>query len=160
MDKTVYVYSFTELLSLVDGFIDFIEEWNNTAPNLRTPGELIEARYGDWTCMYCDEGLTDTEIKAKAYTLYTSMTAWIKQYAPHYNELAGIEVTNASKSTAKFNDTPETAGDYSSLEHTSTISMTENESSSFGEKWEKARYDCTTAAINQFRKQFLTKEDY
>lgn len=159
MDKTINIYSFTELLSLVDGFTEFINEWKNSAPNLRSPGELIEARYGDWDCLYCDSSLTDTEIKAKAYTLYTCMTAWIKQYAPHYNELAGIEVTNTSKSIAKFNDTPETAGDYSSLEHTSTINLTENTSSSFRDQWEKTSMDYTTAAINQFRKQFLTRED-
>lgn len=134
MDNTINIYSFTELLSLVDGFTDFIDEWKNSAPNLRSPGELIEARYGDWDCLYCDSSLTDAEIKAKAYTLYTSMTAWIKQYAPHYSELAGIEVANTAKSIAKFNDTPETAGDYSALEHTSTINQTENTSSSFGEK--------------------------
>lgn len=159
MDKTISIYSFNELLSMVEKFADFINQWDDSAPNLRQPGALIEARYGDWDCLYCDSSLTDAEVKAKAYNLYSCMTAWIKQYAPYYNEMAGISAKNTSKSIAKFNDTPETAGDYSSLEHTSTINLTENESTSFNEQFEKLSRDYTTAAINQFRKQFLTKED-
>lgn len=152
MDKTINIYSFDEVLAMTDMHADFINQWTSNASNLKNVGSILEARYAEWDCLYCDSDLTATEIKAKAYNLYTQMTAWIKQYAPHWNELAGIEVKNSSKTIAKFNDTPETSGDYSSLEHTSTINLTENESISFSEQWERARIDYSSIAINEFRK--------
>lgn len=159
MDKTIKIYTLTEVLSLVNAFEDFITQWKTLAPNLRDAGATIEARYGDWCCLYVVDGLTDAETKAKAINLYAKMTAWVKQYGPHWSELAGIEATNTSTSTARFNDTPETAGDYSSLEHTSNITVSEGTTSSFAERYDKAREDLTSDAIHAFRKAFLTRED-
>lgn len=160
MDETFCVYTFDELLALVDKGTDFIRQWEASAPELSGIGEVIEARYGGWCCLYCDSDMTDAEIKAQAYGLYSLMTAWVKQYGPHYGELAGIEAKSSTKSVSKFNDTPETAGDYSGLEHTSTITANEAESTSYSEAMDKARMDAFSSAVNEFRRQFLTWEDF
>lgn len=91
----------------------------------RTLINNIIEQYGyDYWGWYIDKD--DPElIKAEWSRTIDSMDAWFKFVTPELEALSSAlasDATAESTSQTKFNDTPDTVGDYTADEHTSTIS--------------------------------------
>ena len=91
----------------------------------RTLIDNIIEQYGyDYWGWYVDKD--DPEmIKAEWSRTIDSMDAWFKFVTPELEALSSAlasDATTESTSQTKFNDTPDTVGDYTTDEHTSTIS--------------------------------------
>ena len=91
----------------------------------RTLINNIIEQYGyDYWGWYVDKD--DPEmIKAEWNRTIDSMDAWFKFVSPELEALSSAlasDATTESTSQTKFNDTPDTVGDYTADEHTSTIS--------------------------------------
>ena len=91
----------------------------------RTLINNIIEQYGyDYWGWYVDKD--DPEmIKAEWNRTIDSMDAWFKFVTPELEALSSAlasDATTESTSQTKFNDTPDTVGDYTTDEHTSTIS--------------------------------------
>lgn len=155
MDQQTNLYTFNEVLALTEGQSELLKAWNLYALHVASAGQLSIALYGDWIALYSSE----EEAKANAINVLAQMTAWIKLYGPRYNSMQQIQPTSTATSKSRFNDTPETAGDYSSVEHTTNITIAENTTSSYQEKLDEASRDYTIQAVNDFRKRFLTWEE-
>lgn len=91
----------------------------------RTLVNLIIQQYGHdywgWYVASDDE----EAIKAEWSRTMDSMDAWLKFATPELEALSealSTDSTTESTSQTKFNDTPDTVGDYTADEHTSTIS--------------------------------------
>ena len=85
---------------------------------------IIEQYGYDYWGWYIDKD--DPEmIKAEWSRTIDSMDAWFKFVTPELEALSSAlasDATTESTSQTKFNDTPDTVGDYTTDEHTSTIS--------------------------------------
>ena len=85
---------------------------------------IIEQYGYDYWGWYVDND--DPEIiKAEWNMTIDSMDAWFKFVTPELEALSSAlasDATTESTSQTKFNDTPDTVGDYTTDEHTSTIS--------------------------------------
>lgn len=88
--------------------------------------ELIKTRYADdFAAWLNDDQVANFEHWRAA--IVKKMDVWLQTIAPTIEAkcAAQNEVSiGSSKTTNKFNDTPETAGDYSADEHTTTITTT------------------------------------
>lgn len=91
----------------------------------RTLINNIIEQYGyDYWGWYIDKDDPET-IKAEWSRTIDSMDAWLKFVTPELEALSSAlaaDSTVESTSQTKFNDTPDTVGDYATDEHTSTIS--------------------------------------
>lgn len=85
---------------------------------------IIEQYGYDYWGWYIDKDDPET-IKAEWSRTMDSMDAWFKFATPELEALSSALASDAaaeSTSQTKFNDTPDTVGDYAADEHTSTIS--------------------------------------
>lgn len=151
------LYTLNEVLGKSGEEQTFLNTWKSFS-NISEAGSLIIARYGHWFALAADPDLTEAELKSTCIGKVALLTSWTKQRARKWNELQGLNPKNTSKSTTRFNDTPETNGDYSSLEHTTNITSVENESAAYREQRESADYDGVSEAVEEFRKRWLWEE--
>lgn len=122
-------------------------------PLLQPAIDLIQNLYNDWIALKVKHDETP-DFNAIA----NKWSGWIKAVGKHYNDLLALEVKDTSKRTSRFNDTPESKGDYSDLEHTTTINVDSAETSSFANNYEKAKLEPLYDFIERFRKEWLVYE--
>lgn len=137
-------------------------EWNNTLSsfsNIKNVPELIKDSYGDFfvagPCLVDDDELI-VEYKARKFK---KLTAWLKLQANEYNtraELSSGENGPSTENVVRFNDTPESSGDFIGNDHTTNITLSNNKTS-YGDYDKISHYaDYSHRLVEEFRKTFLS----
>lgn len=132
----------------------------NDLENVRDVPLLLKKIYGSYyVAGPMKEGNTEEKYKKAKIGLFESfLTLW----GQTYNILIKLDTGDNGPGfigTARFSDTPESAGDYTSVEHTTTITQNKN-SNSYGDFDKLAVYrNYKQQFMNDFRKNFLLSED-
>lgn len=118
------------------------------------PQELLNV-YGEDFAAWSEDPNMDLSKRA------VRMRYWLIQRAKELNDKMTLfkSGTGSTKTnTSKFNDTPESAGDYSGLEHTSSIS-TSTDSYQYGDMDKLQAYRNYILDLEEdFRKEFIISE--
>ena len=116
--------------------------------------DKIKGLYGEWFALSLLNSDPD-HVKFWAIKTCDEMTAWFDIYAKNYQQLFEVLFDRNVKNVSRFNDTPESKGDYSSLEHTTTITSNETIQNDPISDFNRLKESYEIKLANAFRKRFL-----
>lgn len=89
---------------------------------------------------------------------YNRLKNWLLEQAEEYEkkaELSALQTGPSSENIIRYNDTPETSGDYTTVEHTTNITNSKT-SNDYGDREKLQVYaDWERKMIDAFRRRFL-----
>lgn len=158
MITTRFDYTFDEFLEMTyynDATIgEFLESAFNAYEVSAGLAGLIKSLYGDWFVLSLLDSDPD-HVRAWAIKKAHEIFAWNEIHSGNYQKMLDVDFNVASKNVSRFNDTPESQGDYSSLEHTTTITSNETNQNNPLNDFNRLKENYKLRLANAFRKRFL-----
>ena len=152
---TITYWTLSEVINYHAGLTDWINCLSAYPELKNVPQELSEIYGNDYAAWSEDPNMDLSKRSLR-------MRYWLKQRAQELNDKITLfkSGTGSTKTnTSKFNDTPESAGDYSALEHTTSISSS-TDSYKYGDMEKLQAYRNYILDLEEeFRKEFIISEE-